>query len=45
MEGPTEHSEAALKRLVELMENPLDDSLKVDLVVDAKIVQNWYEGK
>ena len=45
MEGPTENSEAALKRLVELMENPLDEPLKVDLVVDAAIVQNWYEGK
>lgn len=45
MEGPKESEQQALKRLVELMENPLDEPLKVDLIVDAKIVQNWYEGK
>ena len=28
-----------------LMENPLDKNLLVDLEVDAKIANSWYEGK
>jgi len=27
------------------MENPLDYPLRVKLEVDAKIANNWYEGK
>jgi len=27
------------------MENPLDAKLLINLDVDAKIVNNWYEGK
>jgi DNA polymerase-1 len=45
MEGPSESAETALARLTELMENPLDEPLRVALTVDAKIVSTWYEGK
>jgi DNA polymerase I len=45
LEGPEEHKDAALARTVELMNNPLDDKLLVDLVVDAKMAGSWYEAK
>lgn len=45
MEGPEEHAEEALKLLKEDMENPIDYVFPVKLEVDAKIGNNWYEGK
>lgn len=45
LEGPEEHRDAALARTVDLMSNPLDDKLLVDLVVDAKTANSWYEAK
>jgi len=44
-EGPERNSEEALKRVVFIMENPLDKPLLVKLEVDAKIADNWYEAK
>jgi DNA polymerase-1 len=45
LEGPEEHAEAALKRTVQVMENPLDEKLKIKLEVDAKVADNWYDAK
>ncbi len=45
LEGPEENAEEALKRVVIVMENPLDFPLRVRLEVDANIANNWYEGK
>jgi len=45
LEGPQEHSEAALARLKALMERPFDQPLLVDLTVDAKVVKNWGDAK
>lgn len=44
-EGPKESSQEALTEVVSIMENPLDDKLLIDLVVDANIADNWYEAK
>ena len=43
-----EHAAAAQAELVACMEQPFDESLPsllVDLVVDAKTADNWYEAK
>ena len=45
MEGPEQNAEAALKRMIEVMENPLDFQTLVKLEVDANIGDNWYESK
>lgn len=45
LEGPDHTAKDALKRVVELMEAPLDEPLKVKLEVDAKIDKNWYDAK
>ena len=45
LEGPEENSEEALKRVVYIMENPLDEPLLIKLEVDASIGDNWYEAK
>jgi DNA polymerase-1 len=45
LEGPEKYSAEALERLIFLMENPLDQPLRVRLEVDAKVASNWYEGK
>lgn len=48
MEGPKEHAQAAKDEVVACMRNPFDDSLSslaVDLVVDAKTADNWFEAK
>jgi len=45
LEGPEEHSKEALKIVVDVMSNPLDEPLLVDLVVDAKVATTWYEAK
>ena len=48
LEGPKEHAAAAQAELVACMEHPFDESLPsllVDLVVDAKTANNWYEAK
>jgi DNA polymerase I len=45
LEGPEEHAEEA-KALVEAdMARPFEVPLLVDLVVDASIASNWYDGK
>ncbi|KAJ8754686.1 hypothetical protein K2173_010777 [Erythroxylum novogranatense] len=47
LEGPTESAEIAKAIVVECMSKPFngENILKVDLSVDAKCAQNWYEGK
>jgi DNA polymerase-1 len=45
LEGPKENAEEALKLVVSIMSKPLDEPLLVDLVVDAKIADNWYDAK
>ena len=45
MEGPEESAKQALELMQEDMENPLDIIMKVKMEVDAKICDNWYEGK
>ena len=45
LEGPQENAEEALRRVRQLMEHPLDEPLRVSLEVDAKIGDNWFEGK
>ncbi len=45
LEGPEENEQEALARVVEVMENPLDNPLKIKLEVDAKVAKNWYDAK
>ncbi len=45
LEGPEESAEEACRLAVADMRLPFDTPLKVELVVDAKIVNNWYEAK
>ena len=45
MEGPSESAEEAKQILVSCMQHPFKHPLLVDLVVDAKIAQNWYDAK
>lgn len=45
LEGPEETSEEALGIVKTCMEQPLQQCLLVDLEVDAKLVDNWLEGK
>ncbi|CAI2379738.1 unnamed protein product [Moneuplotes crassus] len=45
LEGPEETSEEALQRVIQIMENPLDEPLLIKLEVDASIGNNWYEAK
>lgn len=45
IEGPEEHADEALAIVVELMSNPLDRKLLVDLVVDAKYAKTWGDAK
>jgi DNA polymerase-1 len=45
LEGREETAEEVLKYVIENMENPFKTSLKLKMEVDAKICDNWYEGK
>ena len=45
LEGPTEHAEKAMERVVMLMGSPFDSPLLVDLIVDAKVVKSWGDAK
>ena len=45
LEGPEENETEALRRVIEVMEHPLDEPLKVKLEVDAKVAKNWYDAK
>lgn len=45
LEGPSEHAQEALRRVVVVMQNPLDNPLRVTLEVDAKIADNWSDAK
>lgn len=45
LEGPEESADAALQRVVQIMEQPFSEPLKVDMIVDASIADTWYEGK
>eukprot|EP01125_Pyxidicula_operculata_P012309 TRINITY_DN4036_c0_g3_i1.p1 TRINITY_DN4036_c0_g3~~TRINITY_DN4036_c0_g3_i1.p1 ORF type:complete len:1154 (-),score=245.82 TRINITY_DN4036_c0_g3_i1:8-3469(-) len=44
-EGPMETAAEAKDEIVKIMENPLQRPLLVDLVVDAKIADTWYDAK
>ena len=45
LEGPEETADEALELLETLMENPLDNKLRVKLEVDGKVCDNWFESK
>mmetsp|Transcript_4244 Transcript_4244/g.6316 ORF Transcript_4244/g.6316 Transcript_4244/m.6316 type:complete len:828 (-) Transcript_4244:169-2652(-) len=45
LEGPKESADEALQLLKECMENPFEQPLLVDLVVDAQSAETWYEAK
>ena len=49
LEGPRETAEAARARVVACMRSPFTGAspkpLLVDLVVDAKFADTWYEAK
>ena len=46
LEGPEEFAEEALGILVGLMQDPLEETeFLVEMEVDAKICNNWYESK
>jgi DNA polymerase-1 len=51
LEGPRENAAAAQARVLACMQNPWHDlgvagrPLLVDLVVDSKIADTWYEAK
>jgi len=45
LEGPTENAQQALQRVVTVMQNPLDQPLRITLEVDAKIAGNWSDAK
>lgn len=45
LEGPDESAESALSVVKDVMKNPIGTSLSVDLTVEAKIAQTWYDGK
>ena len=47
LEGPKESSVEAQRLVLDCMERPFDgrNPLLVDLVVDSKIADTWYEAK
>ena len=45
LEGPEESAQTALAIVKEMMRNPLEEKLRVELEVDAKIGSSWYEAK
>lgn len=45
MEGPQETADAALSRVIHIMERPFKAPLSVDLVVDGNAADTWYEAK
>ena len=45
LEGPEQYAQEVYDIVKRLMEHPLDADLRVELEVDAKICDNWYEAK
>ncbi len=45
LEGPEHSAEIALPIVCEVMRQPVDFQLRVELSVDAKICSSWYDGK
>jgi len=45
LEGPQESKDEALEIVVKIMRNPLSRPLLVDLVVDARYADTWYDAK
>lgn len=45
LEGPEESAKEALAIVKEIMRNPLEEKLRIELEVDAKIGNTWYESK
>ncbi len=49
LEGPKENAEEARRRVIECMRSPFnattDQPLLVDLVVDCKHADTWYDAK
>ena len=45
LEGPQESADQVLKLVKFDMENPFKEQMKLKMEVDAKICDNWYEGK
>ena len=47
LEGPKESAQQAQRLLLDCMERPFDgqNPLLVELVVDSKIADTWYEAK
>ena len=44
-EGPAESVDEALPLLVDVMQNPFAQPLRVGLVVDARAGDNWFSSK
>ena len=45
LEGPQEYADQVLQLVQYDMEHPFDTQLRLKMEVDAKICDNWYEGK
>lgn len=47
LEGPKEHAVEAQQLVLDCMQRPFDgrNPLLVELVVDSKIADTWYEAK
>lgn len=45
LEGPAEHADEALTRVVSSMASPFDAPLRLELTVDAKKCDNWGDAK
>mmetsp|Transcript_15733 Transcript_15733/g.18722 ORF Transcript_15733/g.18722 Transcript_15733/m.18722 type:complete len:132 (-) Transcript_15733:25-420(-) len=46
LEGPKEHADAAMEQVVKLMKDPFaGEPLLVELTVDAKTAESWYQAK
>ena len=45
LEGPEDSAKEALAIVKDIMRNPLEQKLRVELEVDAKIGNTWYESK
>jgi len=45
LEGPAESAEQALKIVIDLMEHPFEEPLRVGIEVSSAICDTWYEAK
>ena len=45
LEGPEESSDLVMPVVIEVMKNPIDVPLRVELTVDARCASSWYDAK